>query len=217
MNEQLQPFKGAVESKIMTLRNQYVILDSDVAELYGVETKDVNRAVSNNPEKFPDGYIFDLQSAEKQEVVKIFNHPSKLKFSPVTPKAFTEKGLYMLATILKSKRATETTIEIVETFVKMRELARMITQVAQTDDKEQQNTLMQRGGNLISDLLGKELQTTSSEVGFELNLAFLKVKSRVTQEKKKITTQLKEAEELRDRGSISQQEFEELKVKILKS
>ncbi|MDR1652561.1 MAG: ORF6N domain-containing protein [Prevotellaceae bacterium] len=58
------------------------------------------------PEKFPSGYIFELQSVEKQEVVKVFDHLDKLKYSPVSPKAFTEKGLYMLTTVLKSEQAT---------------------------------------------------------------------------------------------------------------
>ena len=89
-----------VEEKIITLRNQQVILDCDVAELYGVATKEINQAVRNNPEKFPEGYIFELDNQEKGEVVKIFDHLQNLRFSPQLPKAFTEKGLYMLATIL---------------------------------------------------------------------------------------------------------------------
>ena len=100
----------SVEKKIMTLRNEKVILDSSVAELYGVETRDINKAVKNNPDKFPQGYILELSPQEKAEVVEIFHH---LKFSPSNPKAFTEKGLYMLATILKSKQATATTLAIV--------------------------------------------------------------------------------------------------------
>ena len=107
-----------VENKMITLRNQQVILDSDVAELYGVETKRVNEAVSNNPEKFPEGYVLVLNGTEKNEVVEIFDHLKKLKFSPQLPKAFTEKGLYMLATILKSPKAVETTIAIVEAYAK---------------------------------------------------------------------------------------------------
>jgi len=86
-----------VENKIIILRDQQVIVDSDVAELYGVETKRINEAVSNNPDKFPEGYVITLSYEEKSEVVEIFDHLSKLRFSPQLPKAFTEKGLYMLA------------------------------------------------------------------------------------------------------------------------
>ncbi|MCQ2284357.1 MAG: ORF6N domain-containing protein, partial [Bacteroidales bacterium] len=105
-----------VESKIITLRNQQVILDCDVAELYGVQTKEINQAVKNNPEKFPDGYIFLLGKEEKKELVKNFDRFNSQKHSSATLKAFTEKGLYMLATILKSPQAVQTTIAIVEAY-----------------------------------------------------------------------------------------------------
>jgi hypothetical protein len=103
-----------VQKKIINMHGQNVILDSDVAELYGIETMRVNEAVKNNPEKFPDGYIFRLNKIEKEEVIENFDNLGKLKFSPKLPNVFTEKGLYMLATILKSPKATQTTIAIVE-------------------------------------------------------------------------------------------------------
>jgi ORF6N domain-containing protein len=81
-----------VGSKIIDLRSQNVILDNDVAILYGVTTKEINQAVKNNPEKFPEGYIFSHTKEEKMEVVKKFDHLVKLKFSHQLPKAFTEKG-----------------------------------------------------------------------------------------------------------------------------
>ena len=102
---------------MIVLRNQPVLIDANVAELYGVETKRVNEAVRNNPKKFPYGYIFELDKYEKKEVVENFDHLKKLKFSKVAPTAFTERGLYMLATILKSDRAVETTIAIVDTYL----------------------------------------------------------------------------------------------------
>lgn len=105
-----------VRDKVVQLRNQDVLLDFSVAELYGVETKEINKAVRNNPDKFPEGYIFELQQTEKQYVVENFHHLENVKYSPVVPKAFTEKGLYMLATILKSPQATQTTIAIIEAF-----------------------------------------------------------------------------------------------------
>ena len=85
-----------IEEKILTIRNERFILDCDVASLYGVPTKEINQAVRNNPEKFPKGYIFQTTDDEKSEVVKKFDHLGKLKFSPVNPTAFTERGLYML-------------------------------------------------------------------------------------------------------------------------
>ena len=99
-----------VEDKMITLRNQQVILSNHVAELYGVETREVNQAVKNNPNKFPEGYIIEPNKKEKEEVVKIFDNLGNLLYSPSNPKAFTERGLYMLATILKGPKAEETTI-----------------------------------------------------------------------------------------------------------
>ena len=72
-----------------------------MAELYGVETREINQAVKNNPDKFPEGYIIELNKKEKEEVIKNFDNLGNLLYSPAPPKAFTEKGLYMLATILK--------------------------------------------------------------------------------------------------------------------
>lgn len=168
-----------VESKIILIRNQHVIIDSDVAELYGVETKRINEAVKNNPEKFPLGYVFDLNENEKAKVVEIFDHLLKLKFSPTLPKAFTEKGLYMLATILKSAKATQTTISIVETYAKIRELSRTIKELSETKEEFKQKSLMEKGGDIISEILGQDLTTTDTETSIELNFAVLKLKHTV--------------------------------------
>ena len=86
------------ESKIIVVRDTQVILDRDVAELYGVETRDINKAVKNNPKKFPPGYVIELNSSEKQELVENYHRFNSLKHSTVAPHAFTEQGLYMLAT-----------------------------------------------------------------------------------------------------------------------
>ena len=101
-----------IEACLIELRGQKVLLDRDVAILYGVETKRVNEAVRNNPDKFPEGYLVSLQVSEKQELVENFDRFKTLKHATMEPKAFTEKGLYMLATVLKSPRATATTLAI---------------------------------------------------------------------------------------------------------
>jgi hypothetical protein len=110
-----------VKSKIIEIRNQKIILDIDVAELYGVETKTINQAVSRNLAKFPDDYLIELTSDEwipmkSQFVTSIKGGKVKL------PTAFTERGLYMLATILKSPQAIKTTIAIIDAFAKLKEL-----------------------------------------------------------------------------------------------
>ena len=123
------------ESKIIVIRDIQVILDRDVAELYGVETKAINQAVKRNIEKFPPEYMFQLSKEEKQEVVTKCDHLGNLRYSRTLPNAFTEQGLYMLATILKSPIATETTFAIIDTFTKLRKLARTMAKL--NDEAEQ--------------------------------------------------------------------------------
>ena len=96
-----------VSNHILSIRDENVILDVDVASLYDVETKRVNEAVRNNPDKFPDDYIFQLTQEETQDLRSKNSSANLSPMSRTRPKAFTEKGLYMLATILKSKKATE--------------------------------------------------------------------------------------------------------------
>ena len=167
-----------IEDKIITLRGQKVLLDRDVAILYGVETKRVNEALRNNLDKFPKDYCFTLQVSEKQYLVENFDRFYVLKHSTVEPKAFTEKGLYMLATILKSSRATNATFTIIETFAKLRELSRTLNNLPDASE-EQQKSLLEKSGDLFTDLLDNNLQATDSETTIELNLAVLKVKHTV--------------------------------------
>ena len=185
-----------VEEKIITIRNQQVILDCDVAELYGVETKRINEAVANNPDKFPEGYIFTL---DYQEINSLRSKISTLKnigrgqHSKYPPKAFTEKGLYMLATILKSPKAVETTIAIVEAYAKLKELSRVIVAVPQSEvDKAEQQLLLRRGGQLVEDLISDVLPKQSTETSFELNLAMFKFKHSVKRENDDEIRRLKE-------------------------
>lgn len=173
-----------VEKKIIVVRGQQVILDADVAELYGVQTKRINEAVSNNPEKFPEGYVIVLDNQEKTEVVENFDHLQSLRFSPQLPKAFTEKGLYMLATILKSQQAVQTTIAIVEAYAKLRELSRVVAEISKhQNDEAAQKSLVQRGSELVEELMADAFPKQSSETTIELNLAMLKVRHTVRKEK----------------------------------
>ena len=179
--ENIVNFKD-VEKVLLELRGQRVILDSDVARLYGVNTMRINEAVRNNPDKFPTGYIMELTKDEKNEVIENFDNP-KLKFSPVLPKAFTEKGLYMLATILKSPMATQTTIAIVETFAKIKELSRTVSRISESDDEQEQKGLIRHGGDILSDLLYQEVPVSDTETSIELNFAVLKLKHTVKRKK----------------------------------
>jgi len=165
-----------VEDRIIEINHQHVIIDADVADLYGVETKRINEAVKNNPDKFPDGYLILLNENEKNELVENFDRFRVLKHSTVHPKAFTEKGLYMLATILKSTYAVQTTIAIIETFTKVRELTNTIKELSNTSGEDQKNKLMSRSGEIMADILGDDLQTTDTETTFEINFAVMKFK-----------------------------------------
>ena len=173
------------ENKIIAIRDKQVILDRDVAELYGVETKRINEALKNNPDKFPNGYVITLNIKEKDELVENFDRFKTLKHSTVEPHAFTEKGLYMLATILKSPLATEVTIAIIETFSKVREVSRAIAKG--NDDaekgimpKEEEQGKIQ---NLMGEVLADNLPLKMRKMAFSLNLGFLKVSVETTRGK----------------------------------
>lgn len=118
MNEIIEKENFTIEDMIYEIRGVQVMLDSDIAELYQVETKRINEAVKNNPEKFPERYTFRITEYEFREL------RSKISTSKGGSRkghtVFTEQGLYMLATILKSKVAINVTIAIMDTFVKMR-------------------------------------------------------------------------------------------------
>lgn len=170
-----------VMDKITEIRGQKVIIDSDVADLYDVETKRINEAVSRNPEKFPEGYLIELTNEEWEPLKSQF--ATSIKGGKVkSPTAFTERGLYMLATILKSQRAVDTTLAIIDTFAKVRELSRVIHQVqALPENSPKQKTLMEHTGELIADLIipDDDLEITGTETTYEMNLAIFKLKRTV--------------------------------------
>jgi len=139
--------------------------------------------VKNNPDKFPSGYIIELTKVEKDELVENFHRFNKLKHSTVNPKAFSEKGLYMLATILKSSQATEATLLIVETFTRIRHLSRSVKELSEVQEKNEQKALMQKSGELIAEILDDDLAVTDSETSIELNFAVLKFKHTVKKKK----------------------------------
>ncbi len=108
-------------SKILFIRNQKIMIDSDLAELFGVPTKRLNEQVKRNSNRFPENFMFQLTQIEKEQVVANCDHLRKLKFSSTLPYAFTEHGTMMLANVINSEKAVETSIRIIEVFVKMRD------------------------------------------------------------------------------------------------
>ncbi len=176
-----------VEERIVTVKGQRVILDCDVALLYKVETKRVNEAVKNNPEKFPSGYVFELTSDEVERLrskISTLNMRGRGQHTKYLPKAFTEKGLYMLATILKSPVATCTTISIIETFAKIKELSRCLNDLSKAEDDGLKKAIVQKSGNIISDIISDNSLVSDTETTFEVNLAMLKFKHTIKRKNK---------------------------------
>lgn len=170
-----------VESRLIIVRGQHVLLDRDVAELYGVETKRINEAVRNNPDKFPPRCIIYLDEEEsavlRSKISTLEQSQGKGHYSKYNFKAFTERGLYMLATVLKSPRATQTTLAIIDTFVEVREMARTMEALQNvTDGGREQQTLLQKTGQLLATVVGNNLSTASTETEIELNFAVVKIK-----------------------------------------
>ena len=164
-----------IQQLLIPIDNQQVLVDRDVASLYGVATKRINEAVKNNPDKFPEGYVIELNTMQKAKLVENFDHLKSMKYAKTTPKAFTEKGLYMLATILKSAQATQTSLLIIEAFAKLRALQQMVSTAATAKTTKKSN-LLKKSGELMADLLDTDLEKSESETHVELNFAVFKLK-----------------------------------------
>lgn len=177
----------SVRSRIVIVRQQAVIIDTDVAALYGVETKRVNEAVRNNPEKFPPDYMFVLDKEEsaalRSKISTLENKSGRGHYSKYSHKAFTEKGLYMLATILKSRQAVETTFAIIETFAQVRGLKRDLLALNRPETKGKRS-LMQRFGETLQSIVMPDPDVDEIEAFLELNFFVGKVKYSVRRVRK---------------------------------
>ena len=155
MNELL--VQNEIGSRIFTLRGKEVMLDRDLAVLYGVETRTLKQAVKRNIKRFPDDFIFEVNEKEIELMVSQSVIPSKQYLGGATPYAFTEQGVYMLATVLKSDVAIDVNIAIMRTFAKLREftkhynaLAKKIIELERKNDK-QFKEVFKRLDSLVSD------------------------------------------------------------------
>ena len=180
-----------IKELIVELNGQKIIVDKDVAGLYGVETRDINKAVKNNPEKFPNGYMYEVSNQEFEYLRGKFS-TAKFAKTRTNPKVFTEKGLYMLATILKSTKATQATLMIIETFSKIRELSRNINSIMKTTDEDLQKELANKSNKILEEIIeispdvleddeGEIVETTTK---FEFSLGFTKVSRSIKKIKK---------------------------------
>ena len=132
-----------IESRILLVRGQKVMIDADLAQLYGVPTKRLNEQVKRNAERFPPDFIFMLTQQEKDEVVANCDHLGKLKFSKSLPYAFTEHGAIQAANVLASPQAIEMGVYVVRAFVRLREMIFSNKELAlRLDDLENKTELM---------------------------------------------------------------------------
>lgn len=173
-----------VEDKIAVIRNQGVIADADVAALYGVETKRINEAVRNNPDKFPEAYMFTLIDSELHDLRSKISSTNLSAMNRNSTKVFTERGLYMLATILKGERARNITFAIIETFARVRELKRELLDLHKETDKQKQASKMQHFGEVLTDIVMPDLQTSETESTLEINFFIGKLKHTVKRVRK---------------------------------
>lgn len=131
-----------IERKSLLIRGYKIMLDADLADIYGVTAKRLNEQVKRNRDRFPDDFMFRLTKHEKEEVVTNCDHLKRLKFSPTLPHAFTEHGAIMLATVLNSPIAVRASIQVVRAFIRLRrmlstnkELAHKLTQLERKIEK----------------------------------------------------------------------------------
>ena len=172
-----------IENRIFTIRGQKVMIDCDLAELYNIKTKVLNQAVKRNCDRFPFDFMFKLNEDELNELVTNCDRFKNLKHSSTTPNVFTEQGVAMLSSVLNSERAIAINVEIIRTFVKLRQYALSQNNVVQnmeelrrilllhienTDNKfKKQDKTIQSIINVLNNLV--ETPKEPKQVGFKTN------------------------------------------------
>ena len=159
-----------LQARIMELRGERVMIDSDLADLYGVTTKRFNEQVKRNIERFPVDFMFQLSTEEKAEVVAKCDHLQKLKYSPHLPRVFTEHGAIMAASVLNSPRALEMSVFVVRAFVRLRQVLLENQELVERLDELEARVACH--DNTLSTLLATirqmaaPVQNTSRQIGF---------------------------------------------------
>ena len=164
---------GAIEQRILLIRGERVIIDADLAEVYGVATKRLNEQVKRNSGRFPADFVFQLSAEEKRKVVANCDHLQKLKFSVALPYAFTEHGVIMAASVLNSERAIEMSVFVVRAFVRLRrylvehrELARRLEDLERAIGAQDQQ--ISSIVEAIRKLMSQEAIPPQRRIGFEV-------------------------------------------------
>ena len=179
---------NAVKSRMLDVRGQPVLLDRDVAAVYGLETKRILEAVRNNPEKFPADYVITLTANEveflRSKISSLETRPGKGHHSKHGYKVFTEKGLYMLATILKGEQAVRTTLAIIETYAEVRVMKRELLALHTETDAQKRKSMMRHFGEALTDIVMPDLTTAETESSMEINFLIGKLKHTVRRTRK---------------------------------
>ena len=157
-----------IEQRILLMRGQKTILDTDLANLYGVATKRLNEQVKRNQARFPAEFMFQLTKEEKQQVVANCDHLTNLKFSRTNPYAFTELGVIMAANVLNSEQAIEVSLLIVRTFVKLRQMLSSHQKLRQKVEEleEKYDEQFQIIFKVIKQLMDPEIERNERSIGF---------------------------------------------------
>lgn len=159
-----------IQSKVHLIRNEKVLLDRDLAELYGVETKQLKRAVRRNIDRFPEDFMFELSDKEFQSL-RCQIGTSNWGGTRYTPMAFTEQGVAMLSSVLNSKQAVEVNIQIMRVFVKMRKwsenYADLLSKIEKLEShNEEQDQTIAHIYDLLTQLI-KQDESDKPKIGFK--------------------------------------------------
>lgn len=160
-----------IERRILVVRGHRVVIDADLAGLYGVTTKALNQAVKRNSDRFPEDFVFRLTVDEKAEVVTHCDHLSRLRFSPVQPYAFTEHGAVMAANVLNSDRAVQASVLVVRVFIRLRQILashrELAEKVAELDRRLEGHDDAIRGlMTAIRQLMAPQPEPSKDRIGF---------------------------------------------------
>jgi len=161
----------SVLNKILLIRGKKVMIDKDLAGLYGVTTKRLNEQVKRNQKRFPEDFMFQITQEEKDEVVANCDHLATLKYSVNLPYAFTEHGAVMLASVLNSEKAIAVNIQIIRVFNQMREALHsykdVLLKLEQFEQRSSRNTNdIQIIFDYLKQLLTPPEQQTRTRIGF---------------------------------------------------
>jgi len=174
--DQIQTYAHSdIEERILSVRGQRVIIDADLARLYGTSTKRLKEQLKRNKDRFPEDFVFELTTEEKNEVVANCDHLKNLKYSSILPIAFTEHGAVMAANVLNSAIAIKTSIFVVRAFIRAREILAEHLEFKRRLDKLEQRVAKGFQGNedelqeirfIIQKLMEPTKQKSKRPLGF---------------------------------------------------